>query len=281
MVTFKNSEILGQGLSMVKDMLKIVLDEFKDFFRRAMMPSLVFVTVMILLGANEILKISENRIILNKEMTLLILLIGVSYLFAIGHQILFDNNTKENYDECWFCAGDKQLRKLRNEVTRILKCQYSNLIDADTKDYHLYQIIGKLSTTGSGDKKSGMQTESYTDRAKQGGITLLSIGVALTYIIVHNTDSITIIKNIGNYKFILLAIIWLLVYCIGRYYVQSTYKSRAIRIYTNFILEHSENRRNLPACYSYYYWKRAQCEGRSFRRFLKISRIQNSTTKSR
>jgi hypothetical protein len=217
----------------LKSFIELIFDKFENFATRAMIPSIViFVIILVIVslmpdGDNKQVKwLIEN--LEEHPYVSLLFFIGLSHVLAIVTQAIFDNRIKKRYDACWFCANDDEFTLLRGKVCGVLKTELDLLgfEEKEISDYMLYQIIGKL---------SDIDTKHYVDQAKHGGIVFSAL-MGLVAIV------IAISLVIKSYWLGCVAVfVLVLLYLLGIAYISSRYKSRAIRIYTNFLLDRLDN----------------------------------------
>lgn len=222
-------------------MIEILLKQFENFVKRALIPSVSFVITFLFIGCilvyindsnfNQISSIYLSIKITNNVWFIgLILLIGLSFFLSIVHQLIYDNLLKRNFDS--FCSNLQKslLSKYRLLVIEKLKKEDKTLYDNFENEYftdnHLYQILGrKLSYF---DKLTN--TKRYVDESKSIGIFFISIILSLTL-----WNIFYFFKDI--YSFILPSIfISLILYIMGFFLIKSKYRSRAIRMYINYLL---------------------------------------------
>jgi len=217
------------------DGLKIAIEKFETFIKRALMPSSSFLMMFILFDIY-----GNNKALLNfleKEhhtvmiATIFIIFAGLSTLLTILHQFLYDNRIKENYYAMFlFKNENKELKNLRNRVINKLAKEDNELKEEGLTDYLLYQILGKKAH----DKGGNLGTTRYVDDVKTIGIFFVSLLIVLLisitkYIIVH--------KALFSLLSILAVIGALFAFLLGKELILSKYRSRAVRIYTNFLNE--------------------------------------------
>ena len=106
----------------------------------------------------------------------------------------------------------------------------------ESTDNLLYQILGKKAQK----KGKNLQTTRYVDDAKSIGIFFISLMIILIIITLNiitsndHTNISTILKvfSIGS---LFLSLYY--IYYLGQELIRSKYRSRAIRIYTNYLEE--------------------------------------------
>jgi hypothetical protein len=217
--------------------LKLAIESLEIFIKRSLMPSSSFLMIFILFDIYGNDKVLIN--FLEKEhhtvmiVTIFIIFTGLSTLLTILHQFIYDNRIKENYNGIFlFKDEDKELKNLRNSVTEQLKNEDSKLKVEELTDYLLYQILGKKAHDKGGD----LRTTRYVDDVKTIGIFFVSL---LIIAIISVTKYIVISKAIISLPNLLILVITTILlyifYQLGKELILSKYRSRAIRIYTNFL----------------------------------------------
>jgi len=130
------------------------------------------------------------------------------------NQALFDNFIKSNYNSILFRSETSKLKFLRKKIQIKIKQEYHEIEDIDEKlldDFMLYQILG-------GKEKV---SERYATDAKEIGVTFMSILIFILWV--------------SLYVSILYILLTPLIFFIGRELVKSKYRSRAFRIYFNYL----------------------------------------------
>ncbi len=210
------------------DAVKIVLEYFESFIRRTLLPSSSFIMFYMLYD----FYLNDKSLLnfLDKEHTsviigmLIMLLIGLSYLLSILHQLVYDNLLKNNYNAYLGRKKENlQLNTLRSKI--IKKLNISDIYN----DYYLYQILGQ--------KKEGSEvnidTKRYVDETKTIGIFFISLIIVLIFTIVKISSNSTFMDCVTSCIITILVIS--IVYFIGRDLIISKYRSRAIRLYINYL----------------------------------------------
>lgn len=215
------------------------LDKFEEFIKRAMMPSVVFFVMFI--GMYLLFNYTQNpnnfktittqlesilsNLISNLNIgtfvLFFILLVALSHILAVLTQLVFDNNIKENYEPEIFKNSElKNLKLLRKEVKEKIKKESPEFKDIDLTDFMLYQIISRKLRY----LNEKTPTHRYVDDAKASGIVFISI-------------IISFFINTSIYFNLTIAIsISILTWFVGFTYIKSKYRSRALRIYTNYLI---------------------------------------------
>ena len=160
---------------------------------------------------------------------------GLSTLLTILHQFFYDNWIKENYDPIYLFKNEKEeLEILREDVIDKLKKEDATFKEKKLTDYLLYQILGKKAK----ERGEDIKTTRYVDDVKTIGIFFVSLLLMITIAISKyflNVGTLLTLKNI----FLVIggAVALLILYKIGKELILSKYRSRAVRIYTNFLNE--------------------------------------------
>jgi len=203
--------------------IKEIVEKFEDFIKRSVLPSASFMLFFLLYDVlfNEQLAITflNNKEHSNLTIGLIILaFIGLTNLLSILQQAIYDNRLKSNFDGLFPWKNENsKLSELREKV--------NSQLNKNENDYMLYKIIGK-----------GMETREYVNQSKSFGImfvSLMMVGLIgfISSIVKFNKDMN--ISNISHSFFILIVIT--VVWYMGRELVKSRYRSRAIKIYTNYL----------------------------------------------
>jgi len=211
--------------------IKEIVEKFEDFIKRSVLPSasfmLFFLLYDVLFNEQLAIKFLNNKEHSNLTIGLIILaFIGLTNLLSILQQAIYDNRLKSNFDGLFPWKNENsKLSELREKVNGHLK--------KNENDYMLYKIIGK-----------GMETREYVNQSKSFGImfvSLMMVGLIgfISSLVKFNKDMN--ISNISHSFFILIfmTVVWYM----GRELVKSRYRSRAIKIYTNYLnqVESEEN----------------------------------------
>lgn len=210
------------------DAVKIVLEYFESFIRRTLLPSSSFIMFYMLydfyLNDKSLLNFLDKEHTSVITVMLIMLLLGLSYLLSILHQLVYDNLLKNNYNAYLGRKKENlQLNTLRSEIIKKL-----NISDT-YNDYYLYQILGQ--------KKEGSEvnidTKRYVDETKAIGIFFISLIIVLIFTIVKISSNSTFMDCVTSCIIAILVIS--IVYFIGRDLIISKYRSRAIRLYINYL----------------------------------------------
>jgi len=205
--------------------VNIILKQFESFIKRAVVPSISFVFIFLVVGVVFIYfgSIEYKEIYLfdilielfnfDNIFLLTILLIGLSFFLSILTQTFYDNFLKGNFD--YFFIKNELLKKYKKLVaSEIVKQDIFKDFDKEKfTDYELYQIVGR-----------DTDTKRYIDDIKSIGIFFISLVI-----------SIFIWSLLCNFYYgFFISIIF---YIIGFFIIIAKYRARAIRIYINYLLE--------------------------------------------
>ena len=146
---------------------------------------------------------------------LLTLLMGLGFLFQVMTQLFYDNWLKGNFNFLSF--PDQGLADLRIKVIEKLKPELEKLAINSPTDYQLYLILAP---------RCKQSLSKYVDQSKAAGIVIICILF----------DLIVISKFYGYLSWWLI-IPLVLFYFLGFSYIKSRYRSRAIRLYINYLLD--------------------------------------------
>jgi hypothetical protein len=204
--------------------LSILLEMFKDFFKRAVFPSIF------LLGTVYILEIIDKNIQLlptiksENYIYIFVIIIISSFIMSILTQGIFDNNLKRNFKtKIFFTYENELLDSLRDKCSEKLKHENEIFDNMEHTDALLYQIIGrKLAFI-----QPPTKTKRYVDEVKSAGIVFLSLLISLFIYLIYNFSLILLLC------FLLISALLLL---LAFDYIKSKYRSRAIRIYVNYLI---------------------------------------------
>lgn len=191
---------------------------FESFIKRAVVPSssflFIFAALYLWLGScydREYVEWVKAQFVFEWYVYAMIF-VGLSYFLSILQQALIDNLLKGDFSD------DKGFVWLRNDVIKKLKekkPELSSKEDVFFVDYALYELLGKET-----------DTKNYVDDAK-------AIGIFVVSLILNLLIMCLMVKTPPFYGLSLLAgfIVWL----IGRYLTKQRYKSRAVRLYINYL----------------------------------------------
>ena len=128
-----------------------------------------------------------------------------------------------------FKNENKDLDDYRKDVITKLNTKFKT-------DYLLYQQLGFIANRDN----TKFDTKRYVDDAKTIGIFFISLIIILIIFIFHlvlNTNQIIL-----NFSYIFsLFIATYYLYYLGKELILSKYRSRAIRIYTNYMLDNPKD----------------------------------------
>jgi len=211
--------------------LEAILKQFETFVKRVLLPSSSFVFFLlvydVLLNSCKILTHLNDITSIILIIIILVAFMGLSTVLSILNQAIFDNKLKENFDaKIIFTKENKKLKEERQAVVKLLP----KLSEGEYTDYIIYQKILY---------KSKDNTDKYVNQAKEVGITFVSFIIVLIISIVtlYHQDS-------ERWKIISLLLITSFSYFWGLELIKSRYRSRAIRIYSNYIKRSSEKNIN-------------------------------------
>lgn len=226
-------------MKVVESLFKLLFKLFEDFIKRSVVPSISFGFIFFVeyFIFKEIYKIKIEEVnklipVINLNnltiLFLIILVIGFSYFLSILHQLLFDNYIKKNYNGWFSTYENDQLKVLREKVINKLKVK---LIFIDTKysDYILYQAIGRELSYF----RKPTSTTRYVDDTKAIGIFFISIMV---------TNIIFTIIGLLHISICILIIV--ISYIIAYFAIKAKYRSRALRIYINYLIDEKDEQEN-------------------------------------
>ena len=229
--------------------IEILLKQFESFIKRAFMPSISFVFIFTVIGIISIRIFSSKNVPLkfdigtidinsNTWYFLLIFMIGLSFFLSILTQVIYDNLLKWNFD--LFCYPSKKslLYKYRILVIMKLKVEenypfklivkdsnytFKKIHNKEFTDNNLYQVIGRKLSYYT----NNTNTTRYVDDAKSMGIFFISIILSLliwAYI----------------YDYWLYNLYAVIIGLIGYEIIKAKYRSRALRMYVNYLLGENE-----------------------------------------
>lgn len=196
-----------------------ILDKFGNFIKRDLFPSSTLFLLILTTYCKEsealksIFEIFEKNTLLI-SIVIIIILLSTTYILKMLNQALFDNFIKSNYNSILFRSETSKLKFLRKKIQTKIKQEYHQIEDIDEKlldDFMLYQILGGKEEV----------PERYATDAKEIGVTFMSILVFMLWV--------------SLYVSILYILLTPLIFFIGRELVKSKYRSRAFRIYFNYL----------------------------------------------
>jgi len=207
--------------------METLLKQFDSFLKRSMLPSSVLIVVTLLLTHENLAKYQEDFAKLVDEnniyivyFLILVSLVAISFIMSILTQIIFDNTMKKNFNAFLFYKNENQLlEQLRAKSIAKLNKESKEFEGIELTDSFLYQVIGrKLQFL-----KKPTPTTRYIDETKSTGSIAISIMLALFWQVIQEYSCLNILFIIT-------------IYAIARAYILAKYRSRAIRIYTNYII---------------------------------------------
>jgi len=221
--------------------IKEVIVMLQDFIKRALVPSVSFgfifiveyiffknkIDCKVIEWVDEIIDFIEFDVI--TTIIFVVSFVGLSYFLSILNQLIYDNFLKKNFNVFPF-YDDKLLSSLRIKVIEKLqhKLEFIDKENTDCSiyktDYFLYQAVGRELMYA----EKSTKTFRYVDDAK-------SIGIFFTSLIIVNL-------LVLNWWYL-----WIVfpIYFIGYLAIKSKYRSRAIRIYINYLLSYTINIRRI------------------------------------
>jgi len=213
------------------------------------MPSAVFFLIYIIVYSSEkILFLTKESLIKDIDEVLLSLdlffklsfsvvivvvaFLGLSYILSLLTQVIFDNNIKRKYNAntylFWKEEENKELDLLRQKVINKIEEENKDIFPTEllkNSDMFLYQVVGRKLQFFSKETK----TNRYVDETKSAGILFVSIMLSLCI-------NMFIFNDIYVWKTVLNIILIGAFFFMGREHLKSKYRSRATRIYVNYLL---------------------------------------------
>ena len=207
--------------------METLLKQFDSFLKRSMLPSSVLIVVTLLLTHENLSNYQEDFAKLVDEnniyiiyFLILVSLVAISFIMSILTQIIFDNTMKKNFNAFFFYKNENQLlEKLRAKSIAKLNKESKEFEGIELTDSFLYQVIGRKLQFF----KKPTPTTRYIDETKSTGSIAISIMLALFWQVIQECSCL--------YIFFII-----IIYAIARAYILSKYRSRAIRMYTNYII---------------------------------------------
>lgn len=208
-----------------------LLKQFDSFLKRSMLPSSVLVLILILFAYKDnslkdffigyINIINDNYFLI--FMTF-ILFIAISFIMKVLTQIFFDNMLKRNFNSIFLYFHENEiLMILRKKSIEKLQKENTEFDEIELTDFFLYQVLGrKLQFL-----EHKTDTKRYIDDTKSAGSIFIAIIIALL---------IQIILNFGLLYCLIGILLIIATYFLAIEYIKSKYRSRAIRIYTNYLI---------------------------------------------
>ena len=211
--------------------METLLKQFDSFIKRSMLPSSLLVLLLLLFSYDKLfIYLDRLSPYLNQDYAFIlillffILLIAISLVMSIITQLVFDNTLKDNFESFLIYKNENiLLKELRAKSIEKLKQETDIFNDIKLTDYILYQILGrKLQFL-----KKPTPTKRYIDEIKASESIFFALIIS---ILIHLFSNFSILNFIISSFGILLTIV------ITYEYIKSKYRSRAIRIYTNFLI---------------------------------------------
>ncbi len=214
----------------VKEVLEFIWDKFEFLIRRTILPSTTFFMLIIIIylhHKNLILTETELKLLQSQSWIILIFLffttlLSVNYMLKISAQLAFDNFIKVNYDTSFCLYKEESISFVKFRKRVLLKLQQDKIIDFEAKnlsDFELYQLLGRV----LGYYKKKTDVRRYATDTKEAGITIISIFIFLLWYI--------FLENKGILLFSIVPL-----YYISFQYIKSKYRSRAYRMYANYLI---------------------------------------------
>jgi len=219
-------------MNTIKWVIEFLWSRFELFIRRVIFPSSIFILLLfvvdyyyndaiIVKSIVEFIKDNSNMVVI---VSAIITILALNYMLKFLTQFAFDNFIKVDYNplRCYgyfniFTTECKQYIKLRDKVVKKLDDEGRiNLeeIGAEENDYILYQIVNGILEE---------DTRRYATDAKEAGVMIVSISLALFW-----------------YSYLQMNWIWIItlipLYLVGRFYIKAKFRSRAYRLYINYLL---------------------------------------------
>jgi len=217
-------------INRTKEVLEFIWDKFEFFLRRTILPSVTFFALMLFICLNhddhliskELLADIKSQSWFILTFLFFIVVLSTNYILKILAQIFFDNFIKVNYDTKFFMYKEENESFVNFRKKVLVKLVKDEEIDFDTKalsDFELYQVLGRI----LGYYKKDTDVKRYATDTKEAGVTIMSIFIALLWYMF-------IAKNWGWFFLIFIF------YYIGFQYIKSKYRSRAYRMYANYLV---------------------------------------------
>ena len=208
--------------------MEILLKQFHSFIKRSMLPSSLFILILLLFSYDKLFeyvdKLSKS---MNQEYAFIFIFlffISISLLMSIVTQLAFGNTLKNNFESLFFYKKENRLLKqLRAKSIEKLQQETDIFNDIELTDYMLYQILGRKLQFF----EEPTSTKRYIDEIKASESIFFALIISIVIeLFIH--FSIT---------YLIIAIMMIGLILIFAYeYIKSKYRSRSIRIYTNFLI---------------------------------------------
>lgn len=211
----------------VVTLIDLLFNKFEAFILRAILPSSVFIILMVFVDSisKNLIFTEDNINFLNDQSSSLLIVVFIIFLLTLSYilkflsQLIFDNFIKTDYDPSilkFYKKENDGFALLRSKVLEKLQSKYNfDTSKIETNDYVLYQIIGRLIK---------IDTKRYTTDAKEVGIIIVSVMIALGWYIYLS-------------HIYWLVLIMMFLWYLGLTYEKIKYRSRAYRMYVNFLFD--------------------------------------------
>ena len=211
--------------------METLLKQFDSFIKRSMLPSSLLVLILLLFSYDKLFYYLDRLSpYLNQDYTFILIflffifLIAISLVMSIITQLVFDNTLKENFESFFIYKNENRLLKqLREKSIEKLQQETDAFNDIELTDYTLYQILGRKLQFF----KKPTSTKRYIDEIKASESIFFALIIS---IFVHLLLNLSVINLLVSSFGIIVTI------GITYEYIKSKYRSRSIRIYTNFLI---------------------------------------------
>ena len=211
--------------------METLLKQFDSFIKRSMLPSSLLVLMLLLFSYDKLFNFLDSLShYLNQDYAFIlillffVLLIAISLVMTIVTQLVFDNTVKDNFESFLIYKNENRLlQQLREKSIEKLQQETDVFNDIELTDYTLYQILGRKLQFF----KKSTSTKRYIDEIKASESIFLALIIS---ILIHLFSNFSLVNLIISSFGIILTI------GITYEYIKSKYRSRAIRIYTNFLI---------------------------------------------
>ena len=213
----------------MKEIVEIVLEKFEGLIKRSFMPSASFVFMFLLfdLYQNDALFIS----FLDKEhptlmiITIIIGFTALSTFLTILNQLIYDNRIKSNFNsQCKFIKENSDLNTYKENIQKKLELEGAT-------DYILYQKLKQKMT-----EKERDILKRYTDETKTIGIFFASLLLIIIISLSTYLAEVNLFFSLKNATYFMGTLLLLVFfYKVGKELILAKYRSRAMKIYINFL----------------------------------------------
>ncbi len=164
----------------------------------------------------------------------LFLLVGTSYALSALHQVLFDNFLRYSFkpwrpyrtkmSEALVSLRAAVIRRLEEEeeVHKLKSWVETEKAAVEENDFILYEVLGGIDPTG---------TYDYVDRSKSMGVFFVSTMIVTALAL----PRISPFQH-WSWTFTVLLLVLFLLWYVGLEAVRHHYRSRAFRLYVNFLM---------------------------------------------